>query len=310
MESRSVGWLLGCRAQLGPFSSLAQGLLPVLLWSCVLQGPLEHPVGLDSAVTNGDNAVRGHSWHVTIAAFPAQPKDLCVPSPAIFHIATLMPTKDLDKYRCDKKRHLGNDFVSIVYNDSGEDFKLGTIKVGHFPPGCVTAGVQSCKPSCVWVLPKELCGDYGGSCWLCWVHWCELMAFTKHSAAREMFLTLPLASPQGQFNFVHVIITPLDYDCNLVTLQCRKGGDSSAFAGLGLCVSKVKTSRRNSLEPVCPVPSGFTLLMLCSSSGPRASTSFQQLLGNAAGMEASAVLVQVFYQKGTSGCFWLTLWFM
>ncbi|XP_072838442.2 tuberin isoform X1 [Pogona vitticeps] len=73
---------------------------------------------------------------------------------AIFHIATLMPTKDLDKYRCDKKRHLGNDFVSIIYNDSGEDFKLGTIK--------------------------------------------------------------------GQFNFVHVVIKPLDYNCNLITLQCRK----------------------------------------------------------------------------------------
>lgn len=59
---------------------------------------------------------------------------------AVFHIATLMPTKDVDKHRCDKKRHLGNDFVSIVYNDSGEDFKLGTIKVskgfqgsGHEP---------------------------------------------------------------------------------------------------------------------------------------------------------------------------------
>ncbi|KAJ6653731.1 hypothetical protein lerEdw1_008757 [Lerista edwardsae] len=73
---------------------------------------------------------------------------------AIFHIATLMPTKDLDKYRCDKKRHLGNDFVSIIYNDSGEDFKLGTIK--------------------------------------------------------------------GQFNFVHVVIKPLEYNCNLLTLQCRK----------------------------------------------------------------------------------------
>lgn len=48
---------------------------------------------------------------------------------AVFHIATLMPTKDVDKHRCDKKRHLGNDFVSIVYNDSGEDFKLGTIRV-------------------------------------------------------------------------------------------------------------------------------------------------------------------------------------
>ncbi|XP_057343805.1 tuberin isoform X3 [Manis pentadactyla] len=73
---------------------------------------------------------------------------------AVFHIATLMPTKDVDKQCCDKKRHLGNDFVSIVYNDSGEDFKLGTIR--------------------------------------------------------------------GQFNFVHVIITPLDYECNLVSLQCRK----------------------------------------------------------------------------------------
>ncbi|XP_037363679.1 tuberin isoform X2 [Talpa occidentalis] len=73
---------------------------------------------------------------------------------AVFHIATLMPTKDGDRQRCDKKRHLGNDLVSIVYNDSGEDFKLGTIK--------------------------------------------------------------------GQFNFVHVIITPLDYECNLVSLQCRK----------------------------------------------------------------------------------------
>lgn len=64
--------------------------------------------------------------------FLAQPKGLSVSSSAIFHIATLMPTKDLDKYRCDKKRHLGNDFVSIVYNDSGEDFKLGTIKVQDF----------------------------------------------------------------------------------------------------------------------------------------------------------------------------------
>lgn len=59
----------------------------------------------------------------------APPPFLLLGFPAIFHIATLMPTKDLDKYRCDKKRHLGNDLVSIIYNDSGEDFKLGTIKV-------------------------------------------------------------------------------------------------------------------------------------------------------------------------------------
>ncbi|XP_073884645.1 tuberin isoform X9 [Macaca fascicularis] len=64
---------------------------------------------------------------------------------AVFHIATLMPTKDVDKHRCDKKRHLGNDFVSIVYNDSGEDFKLGTIKTWRalwtpaWPRSCLTA---------------------------------------------------------------------------------------------------------------------------------------------------------------------------
>uniref|UniRef100_A0A4W4GNY0 Tuberin n=1 Tax=Electrophorus electricus TaxID=8005 RepID=A0A4W4GNY0_ELEEL len=73
---------------------------------------------------------------------------------AIFHIATLMPNRESDKSCCNKKRHIGNDFVVVVYNDSGEDYKLGTIK--------------------------------------------------------------------GQFNFVEVVIKPLDYESNLVTLQCRK----------------------------------------------------------------------------------------
>ncbi|MCJ8748152.1 hypothetical protein PDJAM_G00161780 [Pangasius djambal] len=73
---------------------------------------------------------------------------------AIFHIATLMPNRESDKSCCNKKRHIGNDFVVVVYNDSGEEYKLGTIK--------------------------------------------------------------------GQFNFVEVVIKPLDYESNLVTLQCRR----------------------------------------------------------------------------------------
>lgn len=44
------------------------------------------------------------------------------------------------------------------------------------------------------------------------------MAFSTCSC-RVTFLSFG----QGQFNFVHVIITPLDYKCNLLTLQCRKG---------------------------------------------------------------------------------------
>nr|XP_033818858.1 tuberin isoform X2 [Geotrypetes seraphini] len=73
---------------------------------------------------------------------------------AIFHITTLMPNNDMDPGRSNKKRHVGNNFVNVIYNDSGEFFKLGTIR--------------------------------------------------------------------GQFNFVHVVIKPLDYESNLVTLQCRK----------------------------------------------------------------------------------------
>lgn len=125
-------------------------------------------MGLDSTVTDGDKPFKGAQFiffiilvlvllclpdkccMLTIAAcstgYPGQPKGFSPSSSAIFHIATLMPTKDLDKYRCDKKRHLGNDFVSIIYNDSGEDFKLGTIKVQNFTCGCVLKShVAVCK---------------------------------------------------------------------------------------------------------------------------------------------------------------------
>ncbi|KAM6940907.1 tuberin isoform 1-T1 [Lycodopsis pacificus] len=89
----------------------------------------------------GDDGEFTYCWHDDIMQ-------------AIFHIATLMPNKESDKGCCNKKRHIGNDFVMVVYNDSGEEYKLGTIK--------------------------------------------------------------------GQFNFVEVIIKPLDFECNLVTLQGRK----------------------------------------------------------------------------------------
>lgn len=92
----------------------------------------------------GDDGEFTYCWHDDIMQ-------------AIFHIATLMPNRDSDKGCCNKKRHIGNDFVMVVYNDSGEEYKLGTIK--------------------------------------------------------------------GQFNFVEVIIKPLDYGSNLVTLQCKKDLD-------------------------------------------------------------------------------------
>ncbi|KAK3596585.1 hypothetical protein CHS0354_015120 [Potamilus streckersoni] len=72
----------------------------------------------------------------------------------IFHIATLMPNRDSDPNCNAKKLHIGNDFVTIVYNDSGEDYKIGIIK--------------------------------------------------------------------GQFNYVNIVIKPLDYESNTVTLQAKE----------------------------------------------------------------------------------------
>ncbi|XP_068103396.1 tuberin [Hyperolius riggenbachi] len=89
----------------------------------------------------GDDGQFTYCWHDDIVQ-------------VIFQVTTLMPNVAIDPARCNKKRHVGNNFVNIVYNDSGEPYKLGTIK--------------------------------------------------------------------GQFNFVDVNIEPLNYEVNVVTLQCKK----------------------------------------------------------------------------------------
>ena len=55
----------------------------------------------------------------------------------IFHIATLMPNKESDPNCNSKKRHIGNDYVTIVYNDSGEEYKIGIIKVSLYSLNCI-----------------------------------------------------------------------------------------------------------------------------------------------------------------------------
>lgn len=48
----------------------------------------------------------------------------------LFHVATAMPCSPKDPNCNEKRKYIGNDFVSIVYNDSGADFNIHTIKVG------------------------------------------------------------------------------------------------------------------------------------------------------------------------------------
>ncbi|CAL4134917.1 unnamed protein product [Meganyctiphanes norvegica] len=49
----------------------------------------------------------------------------------VFHVATLMPTRESDPKCNGKKRHIGNDYVTIVYNESGHPYNINTIK-GQF----------------------------------------------------------------------------------------------------------------------------------------------------------------------------------
>ncbi|OXU24396.1 hypothetical protein TSAR_012885 [Trichomalopsis sarcophagae] len=53
-----------------------------------------------------------------------------------FHVATLMPTKSSDPKCTSKKQHIGNNYVTIVYNESGEEYDIKTVK-GQFNYACV-----------------------------------------------------------------------------------------------------------------------------------------------------------------------------
>ena len=47
-----------------------------------------------------------------------------------------MPNKAKDPKCNDKKRHIGNNFVTIVYNNSGEEYDISTIRC-QFTHACV-----------------------------------------------------------------------------------------------------------------------------------------------------------------------------
>jgi tuberous sclerosis protein 2 len=77
------------------------------------ESPINYVGGLDTGGQDGKYAL---SWEDNL-------------NQVIFHVATLMPTQPNDPNCNLKKRHIGNDFVCIVYNDSGTHFNIQTIKV-------------------------------------------------------------------------------------------------------------------------------------------------------------------------------------
>ncbi|GCB60889.1 hypothetical protein scyTo_0006953, partial [Scyliorhinus torazame] len=87
-----------------------------------------------------------------------------------------------------KKRHIGNDYVVVIYKDTEEEYKLGTIKELRMKALKVIKGI-------------------------------DRIDVEKDASVCERSLTYII---NGQFNFVEIIIKPLDFESNLVTLQARK----------------------------------------------------------------------------------------
>lgn len=80
----------------------------------------------------------------------------------IFHVATLMPTIDSDSKCNEKKKHIGNDYTCIVYNESGEDYNISTIR-GQCNYACIVVEPIEMNSSKISILTKPEISSYTGN---------------------------------------------------------------------------------------------------------------------------------------------------
>lgn len=79
----------------------------------------------------------------------------------VFHVATMMPTKESDPNCNGKKRHIGNNYVTIVYNESGHPYNITTIK-GQFNHTIVEVVPGDHSTNSVGVLCRPELADFVG----------------------------------------------------------------------------------------------------------------------------------------------------
>uniref|UniRef100_A0AAU7B8N1 Tuberin n=1 Tax=Pyrrhocoris apterus TaxID=37000 RepID=A0AAU7B8N1_PYRAP len=72
-------------------------------------------VFLGGLETNGNDGKYAYIWQDDVMQ-------------VIFHVATLMPNSPNDPKGNRKKAHIGNNYVTIVYNDSGEEYNFQTVR--------------------------------------------------------------------------------------------------------------------------------------------------------------------------------------
>ncbi|XP_076040511.1 TSC complex subunit tuberin isoform X2 [Oratosquilla oratoria] len=79
----------------------------------------------------------------------------------VYHIATLMPTLESDPNCNDRKKHIGNNHVTIVYNESGQPYKINTMK-GQFNHSVIEVVPSDHATNAVEVLCKREVSEYIG----------------------------------------------------------------------------------------------------------------------------------------------------
>lgn len=98
-------------------SSVYNSFLSGLGTKVMLQGATFNTQGLDRE-SNRDGT-HAYAWRDRVTEI-------------VFHITTMMPTNAVSDPQCiEKKRHIGNDFVNIIYNDSGIPFDFDTFKTQY-----------------------------------------------------------------------------------------------------------------------------------------------------------------------------------
>ena len=127
----------------------------------------------------------------------------------MFHVATLIPTLASDPSCHNKKLHIGNDFVTLVYNDSRRPYEFGTIKVDQTTlalssPPLLPSPPHPLLPSPSPPLPPPpgpvlLCG--GGGRATGWLHEQGYRGNKEGAGGRgswSLFLVQPLVASTGQ----------------------------------------------------------------------------------------------------------------
>jgi len=77
----------------------------------------------------------------------------------VYHTATLMPNRETDPQFNKKKRHIGNNYVAIVYNESGHPYEMGTVK-GQFIYATVVVEPMDFQSNKISVLAKPELSEF------------------------------------------------------------------------------------------------------------------------------------------------------